>query len=40
MSGQETALKHAFEGKLVPQDPEDEPASVLLDRIRDEQARP
>jgi type I restriction enzyme S subunit len=29
-------LKHAFEGKLVPQDPSDEPASVLLQRIRAE----
>ena len=27
-------LKRAFEGKLVPQNPADEPASVLLARIR------
>jgi type I restriction enzyme S subunit len=29
-------LKRAFEGKLVPQDATDEPASVLLERIRAE----
>ncbi|MGH9509872.1 MAG: hypothetical protein ACRD2M_08045 [Terriglobales bacterium] len=29
-------LKRAFEGGLVPQDPNDEPASVLLERIRAE----
>jgi type I restriction enzyme S subunit len=29
-------LKAAFAGQLVPQDPNDEPASVLLDRIRAE----
>lgn len=27
-------LKAAFEGRLVPQDPSNEPASVLPDRIR------
>jgi type I restriction enzyme S subunit len=29
-------LKRAFEGKLLPQDPNDEPASALLERIRAE----
>ena len=29
-------LKMAFKGQLVPQDPNDEPASILLDRIRAE----
>jgi type I restriction enzyme S subunit len=33
-----SVLKAAFEGRLVPQDPTDEPASVLLERIRAEQA--
>jgi type I restriction enzyme S subunit len=31
-------LSKAFRGELVPQDPNDEPASVLLERIRAEQA--
>lgn len=31
-------LARAFRGELVPQDPDDEPASVLLDRIRQSRA--
>lgn len=38
----QSILRHAFTGQLVPQDPNDEPASVLLKRIaaeREERAR-
>lgn len=32
----QSILKHAFQGELVPQDPNDEPAGLLLERIRAE----
>ena len=32
----QSILKHAFSGKLVPQDPNDEPANVLLEKIQAE----
>lgn len=35
----QSILKRAFEGKLVPQDPSDEPAEKLLERIRAEKAK-
>jgi hypothetical protein len=35
----QSILKRAFEGKLVPQDPSDEPAERLLERIRAEKAK-
>src|SRR5262249_1545279 len=34
----QAVLAKAFQGELVPQDPSDEPASVLLDRIRAERS--
>ena len=33
-------LARAFAGKLVPQDPNDEPAEKLLQRIRNQQSEP
>lgn len=35
----QSILKEAFSGRLVPQDPHDEPASILLERIKAEKAR-
>ncbi len=35
----QSILAKAFRGELVPQDPNDEPASVLLERIREEKKR-
>ena len=35
----QSILKKAFEGRLVPQDPKDEPAEKLLERIRKEKER-
>lgn len=35
----DSILQMAIEGKLVPQDPNDEPASVLLEHIREEKRR-
>jgi len=34
----QSILKRAFEGKLIPQDPRDEPASLLLEQIKKEKA--
>ena len=36
----QSILKQAFEGKLVPQDPQDEPASMLLEQIRSNRSCP
>lgn len=36
----QSILKKAFAGRLVPQDPNDEPASVLMQRIHAEQTKP
>lgn len=35
----QSILKKAFEGRLVPQDPNDEPASILLKKIKQERSK-
>ncbi len=35
----QSILKKAFEGRLVPQDPNDEPASILLEKIKTERGK-
>ena len=34
-----SVLQEAIQGKLIPQDPNDEPASILLERIKEEKAK-
>ncbi|MBS4059467.1 MAG: restriction endonuclease subunit S [Bacteroidetes bacterium] len=35
----QSIIANAFRGELVPQDPKDEPASVLLEKIKVERAK-
>ncbi len=40
MGIRQSILSQAFSGQLVAQDPNDEPASTLLERIRAEKEKP
>jgi type I restriction enzyme S subunit len=36
---EQATLAKAFRGELVPQDPDDEPASVLLEQVKSQRSK-